>query len=110
MISEINARWIAVGLVTSMTYVAWSEMQHGAPPGDIHLITQAPLASGSVGSTVVFGGAGYLSASHLSGNSYFDNSVIEAEYRAPSDDRQLRLAGVTHPSTRNDRPWRPTPW
>jgi len=44
MFSKRTCQVISGGLVGTMLTVAWSEFQHGASPGDIHLITSAPLA------------------------------------------------------------------
>lgn len=78
--------------VGGMLVVAWSEFTHGKPPAEIHLITAAPLA---IGSTVAFTGAGY-----------HQNTIIEAEYRAPPDTSPLPNDGVirpTSPPTLSDR-------
>ena len=63
-----------------MLGVAWSEFAHGKLPAEIHLIYgSAPL---TIGSTVAFTGG------------YYQNAVIEAEYRAPPDSSPLPHEGM----------------
>lgn len=103
MISPKTAKLVSGPMVGCMLIVAWSEFVHGAPAGEVHLITPAPL---TVGSTVVFSGAGY-----------HQNAIIDAEYRAPLDTLPLPNDGLIHPTslaTRSDlRPqlatWSPSP-
>jgi hypothetical protein len=71
-----------------MFAVALSEMQHGAQPADVHLITSVQLAQGS---SVVFTGAGYHHVHY--------NAIIEAEYFAPPATTPLHHDGLTHLST-----------
>lgn len=85
MISRKTAAIVSSIAVSGMLTVAWSEMGHGKPLSEIHLITPASL---TIGSTVVFTGAGY-----------HQNAIIEAEYRAPPDSRPLPNDGVIYPTS-----------
>ena len=96
MLTRNNLAVISGSLVGCMISVAVAELFHGVPVSEIHLITSAQLASGTAGSVV--------SAGSITGISYFQNSVIEAEYRAPADSRLLRRDGLTQPAPRLSAP------
>ena len=87
MISRGTCRNISFGLVGTMIAVAWTEIQHGALPGDVHLITSVQLAMGS-STSVTFNGAGM-----------HQNTITEAQYLEPAITRPLPHDGLTHPST-----------
>jgi hypothetical protein len=87
MFSGKTRRNISIALVGTMTLVAWSEIQHGALPSDVHLITNVQLSTGSSVS-VTFNGAGV-----------HQNTIIEAQYFEPAMTNPLPHDGLTHPST-----------
>jgi hypothetical protein len=87
MFSREICRNISFALVGTMVVVAWSEMQHGALPSDVHLITNVQLAT-SLSTSVTFGGA----PAH-------ENTIMEAQYVEPARTSPLPHDGLTHPST-----------
>jgi hypothetical protein len=91
MLSRNSQGMVSSGLVGCMVVVGLGELAHGTPVGEIHLVPAASLATGTAGTTVT------LTLGTLSGVSYFDNTIIEALYRAPSDSSPLPHNGVTVP-------------
>jgi hypothetical protein len=83
------------GLVACMLTVAYAEFYQGKAPGEVHLITPAPLAAsalatGSIGSTVAFNGA----ISHVGGPIEHYNTIVDADYCPTPDSRPLRHDGL----------------
>jgi hypothetical protein len=85
MLSRNKVAGVSGLLVAGMFVVAWSEMQHGVPLSEVHLITSAPVMIAS--STTVHTGAGY----------HFQSAIIDADYQGPADSRPLPRDGLTHP-------------
>jgi hypothetical protein len=87
MFSREICRNISFALAGTMIMVAWSEIQHGALPSDVHLITSVQLAMGST-SSVAFGGT-----------PVHENTITEAQYVETARTSPLPHDGLTHPST-----------
>jgi hypothetical protein len=95
MIYPTKTASISGGLVACMLTVAYAEFYQGKAPGEVHLITPAPLAAsalatGSIGSTVAFNGA----ISHIDGSIEHYNTIIDADYCPTPDSRPLRHDGL----------------
>jgi hypothetical protein len=93
-LSKRNTLMISGGLADCMFGVAWSDTVRGAPAGEVHLITAAPVAAAS---SVVAAASGVVaSGSNVVLTSIgFHNAIIGADYIAPSDSRPLPRDGVS---------------
>jgi hypothetical protein len=74
-------------MIVTMFGVAYSEIQHGAQPGDVHLITNATVTAPS--SVALYA---------LPGGAFFHQSAISHnEYAGALDSAPLRLSGLIFP-------------
>jgi hypothetical protein len=69
-----------------MLVVAVSEFQHGAPIGEIHLISPVQLAPASSTATI-----------SVTGAVVHQNTITEAHYYEPAQSTPLRHDGLIHP-------------
>jgi hypothetical protein len=86
MFSRETCRNISFGLVGTMIVVAWAEIQHGALPSDVHLITNVQLTMASTSVT-------------FNSMPAHENTITEARYIEPAMTTALPHDRLTHPST-----------